>query len=243
MSSQSPTPEIIVDSQDFWTFVQEGRDSDEVCEAIGDNAHLVSLYATFVALNVTIDRFQRLISRTRREMNEVFEGLTTPEFIRRTSPFIRRKNAERTHPYTRRPASSFGGSPTSSSTTSQFGTPESSPRRRFEHLVITTPVTTSPLWGSREFPIDVDADTHESPPEENRPDTPHPEHGTLPGQSQTIRCNYCGQQGHLRAYCLDFEEYLVDLEIRASAARNRVIREAEERTRRLEATWPNYPQD
>ena len=154
--SQEP---ITLAAHEFWTYVKDDADCDEVLELLDGRNELISHFIYFSSLGHTLDDLNTLMKKKKKEIEHVYTELTqSPVFRRRTEQFVRRKH--RPHPYRRptTPRPNSGDSiltpidvdaiddsppssiPSSSSATSSFVTAPTNPPTR--------PTTPEPPFGT-----------------------------------------------------------------------------------------------
>ena len=200
--------DLEITPSEFWRYVQERRDMNEVLAALDGRPDLLSHFTLYVSLNLTIDRLERMTSRTRTTMRETFNDLANDDFIYRTSPFVHRQH-RRFHPYQRpnRPVppsletsppstvyhSAAGSTSHSSIPSSNLSSPDPNdipgPQAISGPSVGRLGVTIPP--GTQSNPINVDDipdDIHI-----RQPDTPTPTMGILDRSTTRfrLRCLYC----------------------------------------------------
>jgi hypothetical protein len=102
--SQRP-PAITLTPYEFWTYVRNNIDCDEVLDRLDNQHNLISHFLYFSSLGRTIDELDDILKKKKKEVGHVFKELTQlPDFRRLTEPFVRRKH--RPHPYRRSPVAS-----------------------------------------------------------------------------------------------------------------------------------------
>jgi hypothetical protein len=122
LPAAQPPPTFTLTPSIFWDAVRERRDTDDFLPLLEGRNDLISHFAYFTSLNVTIDRLERVVTRTRGEMHHVFTEMITTGLAQRAAPFVQQRR-NRPHPY-RRPTRRYSGS---SSSSSEYYSPPSFP--------------------------------------------------------------------------------------------------------------------
>jgi hypothetical protein len=157
-----PQQPITLTAYEFWGYVKDDTDCDEVLELLGGRNELISHFLYFSSLGHTLDDFDKLVKKKKKEIAHVYTELTqSPEFRRLTASFVRRQH--RLHLYRR---------PSTPSRTTRVA-PGDSPLTPIDvdSIVESPPSSSSSSSATTSF---VTAPTN--PP--TRPTTPEPPFGT-----------------------------------------------------------------
>jgi hypothetical protein len=195
---------------EFWTYVRERQDREEILTLLDGQTTSISHFTVFLALNETIERLEQILARTRATTDRVFDDLATNEFIQRTGPFVHRQH-RRFHPFQRPQQTVRNSLATSDSPpSSEYYSPPSSPDPNDLQIpeLPGSPwgtMYTANEYGTQNFPINVDSPRVPSLPPPARPDTPIPSRGILrrlPIGPPRMICGRCGQSDHEQGECL-----------------------------------------
>jgi hypothetical protein len=76
--SQQP---ITLTAYEFWNYVKDDTDNDEVLELLGGRNELISHFLYFSSLAHTLDDLDKIVKKKKKEIGHVFTELTqSPEF-------------------------------------------------------------------------------------------------------------------------------------------------------------------
>jgi hypothetical protein len=95
-----PQQPITLTAYEFWSYVKDDTDCDEVLELLGGHNELISHFLYFSSIAHTLDDLDKLVKKKKKEIGHVYTELTqSPEFRRLTASFVQRQH--RLHPYRR----------------------------------------------------------------------------------------------------------------------------------------------
>jgi hypothetical protein len=169
---------ITLTAYEFWNYVKDDTDCDEILERLGGHNELISHFLYFSSLSHTLDDLNNFVKKKKKEIGHVYTELTqSPKFRRLIAPLVRRKH--RHHPYQRPPVVSRPSPRNNTSLGNE--SPQTIP-------ILSLPPSPILLGDSPLTPIDVDSLSSSSsipstyttvpmhPP--TRPTTPKPSFGT-----------------------------------------------------------------